>query len=67
MRISVTDVSITTGVAGSGLGLVAVGYLSDLWGNLGAPIALMGIAPMIVVVLVLASRMLGLWDALGIS
>ena len=44
---------ITTGVAGSGLGLVTVGYLSDLWGNLGAPIALMGIAPMIVVVLVL--------------
>ena len=40
-------------MAGSGLGLVAVGYLSDLWGNLGAPIALMGIAPMIVVVLVL--------------
>ena len=44
---------VTVGVVGSAVGLVAVGALSDLWDNLGAPIALMGLGPLIVAALVL--------------
>ena len=44
---------VTAGVAGSAIGLVTVGVLSDVWGNLGAPIALIGIAPLVVAALVL--------------
>ena len=44
---------VTVGVVGSAVGLVAVGALSDLWDNLGALIALMGLGPLIVAALVL--------------
>lgn len=44
---------VTVGVAGSAIGLFGVGVLSDAWGNLGAPLAVAGIAPVIVAGLVL--------------
>ncbi len=44
---------VTAGVIGSAIGLVSVGALSDVWGNLGAPIALMALGPLIVAVLVI--------------
>ena len=44
---------VTVGVAGSVIGLFGVGVLSDAWGNLGAPLAVAGIAPVIVAGLVL--------------
>ncbi|MEM9465991.1 MAG: MFS transporter [Actinomycetota bacterium] len=44
---------VTVGVVGSAVGLVSVGWLSDRWGNLGAPIALMGLGPVLVAGLVL--------------
>ncbi len=44
---------VTVGVVGSAIGLFGVGALSDAWGNLGGPIALVGVAPIIVAGLVL--------------
>ena len=44
---------VTIGVIGSAVGLVCVGVLSDLWGNLAAPIALVGVGPLVVAGLVL--------------
>jgi MFS family permease len=40
-------------LAGSGAGLLLVGYLSDRWGDFVRPMALLAIAPLIVIVLVL--------------
>jgi MFS family permease len=41
------------GVAGSAVGLVAVGYLSDRWDNLGQAIGVMVFAPVLVAILVI--------------
>lgn len=43
---------VMIGVLGSAVGLVAVGALSDVWGNLAAPIALTGLGPLAVAVLI---------------
>ena len=40
-------------LAGSSLGLIAVGYLSDRWDDFAWPMAIMAIAPLVVVGLVL--------------
>ena len=44
---------VTIGVLGSAIGLVMVGALSDIWGNLATPVALTGLGPLAVAVLIL--------------
>lgn len=44
---------VMVGVLGSAVGLALVGYLSDRWGSLGAPLAVMALGPAVVVVLIL--------------
>jgi MFS family permease len=44
---------VTAGVIGSALGLVSVGWLSDYWDAIAPAIALLGIGPLLVALLVL--------------
>jgi len=44
---------VTAGVVGSAIGLVSVGWLSDRWDAIAPPIALLGIGPLLVALLVL--------------
>ena len=42
-------------VAGSVVGLLVAGYLSDRWGGLGPPLAVLSVGPLLMALLVLAA------------
>ena len=52
-RARANGILVTGGVMGSATGLLVAGLLSDRWGNVGSPLALLAAGPMIVVTLIL--------------
>jgi MFS family permease len=54
LRSRANGVTTTAGMAGSAVGVLAVGWLAERWGGLGPPIALLAVGPLVVAALVVA-------------